>query len=274
MIQIDTLRKEYGDIVAVNDLSLEIEDGKFFGLLGPNGAGKTTLIRLMVGLIAPDSGAVRINGDLIHRDANALKKKLGIVSQHVNLDKELTVFENMEFSGRMYGLSGKQSMARAEEMIVFFSLERHRDKICKKLSGGMKRKLMIAKALMHKPEILFLDEPTVGVDAVARRDIWRLLKEINAAGTTILLTTHYMEEAHSLCEEIGLMNAGSILQKDTPEGLIDRLGNTAVETKTHTKYFKSIQEAKTYTEGLSEMYTMRETSLEDVFISVSEGATL
>ncbi len=274
MIQIDTLRKEYGDIVAVNDLSLEIEDGKFFGLLGPNGAGKTTLIRLMVGLIAPDSGAVRINGDLIHRDANALKKKLGIVSQHVNLDKELTVFENMEFSGRMYGLSGKQSMARAEEMIVFFSLERHRDKICKKLSGGMKRKLMIAKALMHKPEILFLDEPTVGVDAVARRDIWRLLKEINAAGTTILLTTHYMEEAHSLCEEIGLMNAGRILQKDTPEGLIDRLGNTAVETKTRTKYFKSIQEAKTYTEGLSEMYTMRETSLEDVFISVSEGATL
>ncbi len=274
MIQIDTLRKEYGDIVAVNDLSLEIEDGKFFGLLGPNGAGKTTLIRLMVGLIAPDSGAVRINGDLIHRDANALKKKLGIVSQHVNLDKELTVFENMEFSGRMYGLSGKQSMARAEEMIVFFSLERHRDKICKKLSGGMKRKLMIAKALMHKPEILFLDEPTVGVDAVARRDIWRLLKEINAAGTTILLTTHYMEEAHSLCEQIGLMNAGRILQKDTPEGLIDRLGNTAVETKTQTKYFKSIQEAKTYTEGLSEMYTMRETSLEDVFISVSEGATL
>ncbi len=274
MIQINALRKEYGDIIAVNDLTLNIESGRFFGLLGPNGAGKTTLIRLMVGLIAPDAGLVEFDGEEIHRDANALKRKLGIVSQHINLDKELSVFENMEFSGRMYGLTGKQSKARAEEMITFFSLERHRDKICKKLSGGMKRKLMIAKALMHKPQVLFLDEPTVGVDAVARRDIWRLLKEINAGGTTILLTTHYMEEAHFLCDEIGLMNAGEILQKDTPEGLIDRLGQTAVETETESRFFKSIQEAKAFTETLSEMYTMRETSLEDVFISVSEGARL
>lgn len=274
MIRIDTLRKEYGDIVAVNDLSLSIEAGRFFGLLGPNGAGKTTLIRLMVGLIAPDSGEVHINDQLIHRDANKIKRRIGIVSQHINLDKELSVFENMEFSGRMYGLTGKQSRARAEEMVEFFGLQKHRTKICKKLSGGMKRKLMIAKALMHDPEVLFLDEPTVGVDAVARRDIWRLLKEINSKGTTILLTTHYMEEAHSLCDEIGLMNSGQILRKDTPEGLISRLGETAVETTTETKYFKSIQDAKGYAEGLSDMYTMRKTTLEDVFISVSEGATL
>lgn len=274
MIRIDTLRKEYGDIIAVNDLSLSIEAGRFFGLLGPNGAGKTTLIRLMVGLIGPDSGQVHIDDHLIHRDANAIKKRIGIVSQHINLDKELSVAENMEFSGRMYGLTGKEARKKADEMIAFFSLEKHRDKICKKLSGGMKRKLMIAKALMHDPIVLFLDEPTVGVDAVARRDIWRLLKEINERGTTILLTTHYMDEAHNLCDEIGLMNSGKILRKDTPEGLIDRLGRTAVETDTETRYFKSMDEAKTYAGSLSEMYTMRKTSLEDVFISVSEGASL
>lgn len=274
MIRIDTLRKEYGDIVAVNDLSLSIEAGRFFGLLGPNGAGKTTLIRLMVGLIAPDSGEVHIDDYLIHRDANDIKKRIGIVSQHINLDKELSVYENMVFSGRMYGLSGKDSKVKAEEMVEFFGLQKHREKICKKLSGGMKRKLMIAKALMHEPAVLFLDEPTVGVDAVARRDIWRLLKEINQKGTTILLTTHYMEEAHSLCDEIGLMNSGQILRKDTPDGLISRLGETAVETNSETKYFKDIQSAKAFAEGLSEMYTMRKTTLEDVFISVSEGATL
>jgi len=274
MIRIDTLRKEYGDIVAVNDLSLSIQAGRFFGLLGPNGAGKTTLIRLMVGLIAPDSGEVHIDDYLIHRDANDIKKRIGIVSQHINLDKELSVYENMVFSGRMYGLSGKDSKVKAEEMVEFFGLQKHRDKICKKLSGGMKRKLMIAKALMHDPTVLFLDEPTVGVDAVARRDIWRLLKEINQKGTTILLTTHYMEEAQNLCDEIGLMNSGQILRKDTPEGLISRLGETAVETDSETKYFKDIQSAKTFAEGLSEMYTMRKTTLEDVFISVSEGATL
>lgn len=274
MIRIDTLRKEYGDIVAVNDLSLSIEAGRFFGLLGPNGAGKTTLIRLMVGLIAPDGGQVHIDDHLIHRDANSIKRRIGIVSQHVNLDKELSVFENMMFSGRMYGLSGKESRAKAEEMVEFFSLQKHKNKICKKLSGGMKRKLMIAKALMHDPAVLFLDEPTVGVDAVARRDIWRLLKEINAKGTTILLTTHYMEEAHTLCDEIGLMHSGQILRKDTPEGLISRLGETAVETASVTKYFKTMNEAKEYATTLSEMYTMRKTTLEDVFISVSEGATL
>ena len=274
MIRIDTLRKEYGDILAVNDLSLSIDAGRFFGLLGPNGAGKTTLIRLMVGLIAPDSGEVHIDDQLIHRDANNIKKRIGIVSQHINLDKELSVYENMVFSGRMYGLSGKQSKQKAEEMVEFFSLQKHRNKICKKLSGGMKRKLMIAKALMHDPAVLFLDEPTVGVDAVARRDIWRLLKEINAKGTTVLLTTHYMEEAHTLCDEIGLMHSGEILRIDTPEGLISRLGETAVETSSITKFFKSMGDAKAYAAELSEMYTMRKTTLEDVFISVSEGATL
>ncbi len=274
MIKINTLKKIYGDITAVDDLSLSIEAGRFFGLLGPNGAGKTTLIRLMVGLIAPDEGTVHIDGHLIHRDANEIKKRIGIVSQHMNLDKELSVFENMEFSGRMYGLTGKASKAKAEEMIEFFGLQKHRKKICKKLSGGMKRKLMIAKALMHDPTVLFLDEPTVGVDAVARRDIWRLLKEINDRGTTILLTTHYMEEAHTLCDEIGLMNAGQILRKDTPEGLIDRLGSTAVETNNTSKYFSSMDEAKVFAKSLNEMYTMRKTTLEDVFITMSEGVTL
>jgi len=274
MIHINALTKEYGDIIAVNDLSLSIDAGRFFGLLGPNGAGKTTLIRLMVGLIAPDAGEVHVDGHLIHRDANDIKKRIGIVSQHMNLDRELSVYENMEFSGRMYGLTGKQSRAKAEEMIDFFGLQKHRLKICKKLSGGMKRKLMIAKALMHDPSVLFLDEPTVGVDAVARRDIWRLLKEINSKGTTILLTTHYMEEAHSLCDEIGLMNAGQILRKDTPEGHIDRLGQTAVETNSKTEYFSSMEKAKVYAEGLNELYTMRKTTLEDVFISISEGVTL
>jgi len=274
MIQIETLTKQYGEITAVNNLSLSIDAGRFFGLLGPNGAGKTTLIRMMVGLIGSDEGEVHIDGHLIHRDANAIKKRIGIVSQHMNLDKELSVFENMEFSGRMYGLSGKESRARAEEMIEFFGLQKHRAKICKKLSGGMKRKLMIAKALMHQPTVLFLDEPTVGVDAVARRDIWRLLKEINSFGTTILLTTHYMEEAHTLCDEIGLMNTGKILQKDTPEGLISRLGQTAVESDSATRYFAEMSGAKQYAATLDELYTIRKTTLEDVFISMSEGATL
>lgn len=274
MIRISAISKHYGDIRAVDGLDLIIDQGRFFGLLGPNGAGKTTLIRLMSGLIAPDQGTVHIDDRLIHRDANLLKRQIGIVSQHVNLDKELSVAENLEFSGRMYGLRGKNARLRAEEMIEFFGLEKHRNKICKKLSGGMKRKLMIAKALMHEPAVLFLDEPTVGVDAVARRDIWRLLKEINREGTTILLTTHYMEEAQALCDEIALMNAGRILRQDTPEGHIARLGPTAVETDSSTEYFRTMEEAKSYSAGLKEMYTMRKTTLEDVFLTISEGVSL
>jgi ABC-2 type transport system ATP-binding protein len=270
MIQIKEVTKKYGDFTAVDGLSLTIQKGSFFGLLGPNGAGKTTLIKMLVGLLKPCKGNILIENQKMSRDNTFIKSKIGIVPQHINLDKELSVKENLIFSAKLYKLRGKEQEKKVEELLTFSDLKSIENKLTKKLSGGMQRKLMITKALVNDPDILFLDEPTVGIDVNNRRKIWDMLKGMKDMGKTIILTTHYIEEAEYLCDQIGLMDQGKIFYCDTSENLKNNLGQFTVEyfnteKTTKYKYFTSIEEAKNYAHSLNDHYILRNTNLEDVF---------
>ncbi|WP_432401664.1 ABC transporter ATP-binding protein [Wukongibacter sp. M2B1] len=272
MIEIKSVSKSYGEVRAVDNMSLTIPDATFMGLLGPNGAGKTTLIRMLIGLIDSDEGQITIDNKNVSRDNQSLKKKIGVVPQHINLDKELSVKENLTFSGMLYKMDRKVIKRRVDELLEVMDLTKAKDRVCKRLSGGMKRKLMIAKALIHDPQIIFLDEPSVGIDLKARREIWDILKRMNSDGKTILITTHYIEEAEYLCDKVSLMNEGKIFYCDTPSNLIDMIGKYTVEyfenlVQTKFKYFKTLESAKVFADGINDKYTIRDTTLEDVFYS-------
>lgn len=191
--------------VSVRKLSLHIKAGEFFGLLGPNGAGKTTTIRMLTALTMPTEGSITVNGCLVHRNDIRFKAQVGLVPQHINLEPELTVVENLRLHAMLYGMAPAQTRMRVEELLAFTDLEEKANAMVNTLSGGMKRKVLIARALMHNPKILLLDEPTVGLDVSIRRKVWDLIKSLNVRGITILLTTHYLEEAESLCSCIGLL---------------------------------------------------------------------
>ena len=229
MIFCDDVYKSFGDVHAVDGVCFSIDDGTFLGLLGPNGAGKTTLIRLMIGLLDIDAGCIKYDDTRMTKNAIALKKKIGIVSQHVNLDKELTVKENMEFIGRLYHMPKKMIEERTDELLDVFDLAGARDRIAKKLSGGMARKLMIARALIHDPQYLFLDEPTVGIDATMRKEIWSILRTQHMLGKTIVLTSHYIEEIEQLCDRIMLIDEGKIFKDGSARSLIDEAGALTLE---------------------------------------------
>ncbi|MCT4620351.1 MAG: ABC transporter ATP-binding protein [Marinisporobacter sp.] len=270
MIQIKEVTKKFEDFTAVDGLSLNIQKGSFFGLLGPNGAGKTTLIKMLVGLLKPCNGNILIENQKMSRDNIFIKSKIGIVPQHINLDKELSVKENLIFSAKLYKIKGKEQEKKVEELLAFSDLKSIENRLSKKLSGGMQRKLMIAKALVNDPDILFLDEPTVGIDVNNRRKIWDMLKGMKDMGKTIILTTHYIEEAEYLCDQIGLMDQGKIFYCNTSKNLKNNLGQFTVEyfnkdKTTEYKYFDSMEEAKDYAHSLQDHYILRNTNLEDVF---------
>ncbi|WP_143145415.1 ABC transporter ATP-binding protein [Tepidibacter thalassicus] len=270
IINIENVTKKYGDFIAVDKLNLNIKKGSFIGLLGPNGAGKTTLISILIGLLKPSDGKVFIMGQEMSRNNVFLKKQIGIVPQHINLDKDLTVKENLILAAKLFRIKGKEREIQIEKLLDYMDLKKVENRISRNLSGGMKRKLMIAKALIHDPEILFLDEPTVGVDLNARRKIWDTLKVMKNMGKTIILTTHYIEEAEHLCEKIALMDKGRIFYNDTSENLKSSLGKYTVEyfdehKITKYKYFKNIEDAKIFSSSIEENFILREVSLEDVF---------
>lgn len=272
MIDIRSVSKSYGDVQAVNNVSLIIPNATFMGLLGPNGAGKTTLIRMLLGLIDYDEGRIIIDGKNVSRDNASLKKEIGVVPQHINLDKELSVKENLIFSALLYKMKRELIKERVNELLEVMDLTKAKNRVCKHLSGGMKRKLMIAKAIIHDPQIIFLDEPSVGIDLKARREIWDILKRMNNAGKTILMTTHYIEEAEYLCDKVSLMNDGKIFYCDMPNNLIEILGIYTVEyfensLETKFKYFKTLEMAKYFANEINDKYTIRDTTLEDVFYS-------
>lgn len=269
MIVCSGLQKSFGAVQAVDGISMQVPDGTFLGLLGPNGAGKTTLMRLMTGLLAPDGGTVEFDGQMMDRNAVAVKQSIGVTSQHVNLDKELTVEENMEFAGRLYHM-GKQEIAQeTDRLLAFLGLESVRTRVTKHLSGGMKRKLMIAKALIHNPKYLFLDEPTVGIDPNVRRDIWDFLHMQHREGKTILLTTHYIEEAQHLCDHVMLIDSGKIFRENTPEELIEEIGPIKVEYdldgRMKSEFFGNLADAKARAAQLETMCSVLPSTLEDVF---------
>jgi ABC-2 type transport system ATP-binding protein len=227
MIQATDLRKSYGPLVAVDGVSFEVQQGETFGLLGPNGAGKTTTILMLTGALRPDGGEITINGtpDPTRLD---VRRQMGVAPQALALYEELTGEENLTFFGKLYGLSGARLKERVGWCLEFAGLtERRADRI-KTYSGGMKRRLNLACALVHDPPVLFLDEPTVGVDPQSRNYIFAGIESLVRQGRTLLYTTHYMEEAQRLCRRVAIMDHGKVLALDTVEGLIDRYGGRSV----------------------------------------------
>ncbi len=203
------------DVHALRGVNLEIKKGQFFGLLGPNGAGKSTLIHCLTGLVMPTSGSAKIFGADIVDDYQTAREYVGLSPQDLNLDWFLTVEQTLDFHGGYFGMPKKERKQRTDELLEIFSLTDKKKAKGMLLSGGMKRRMVIARSLMHKPKFLILDEPTAGVDVELRRELWAYTKKINREGTTILLTTHYIEEAEALCDQIALINEGKILKVGT-----------------------------------------------------------
>jgi lipooligosaccharide transport system ATP-binding protein len=214
------LRKSYGDQVVVDGISLAINKGECFGLLGPNGAGKTTTLRLLLGLITPDAGELQLLDHAVPQQARAARLRVGVVPQLDNLDPDFTVAENLLVYGRYFGMSDAAIEARLPELLEFANLAHKRDAKVPTLSGGMKRRLTLARALVNDPDVIFLDEPTTGLDPQARHLIWQRLRELTARGKTLVLTTHFMDEAERLCHRLAVMDNGRIISTGSPRELI------------------------------------------------------
>jgi ABC-2 type transport system ATP-binding protein len=222
------LEKRYDDgTLALGGLDLEVPAGTFFGLLGPNGAGKTTLINAVCNLIRVSGGEIRVFG----HDVGSLeaRRMIGVAEQDPNLDRFLTVREALVYHGGYFGLTRRESKRRAEEMIDVFDLRAKADVRAPKLSGGQRRRLQLARALVHEPRLVILDEPTAGVDVELRRELWRYIRRLHEAGTTIVLTTHYLEEAEALCEDVALISGGRIVARADPQSLKRQYGVQSLE---------------------------------------------
>ncbi len=270
------LTKRFGEKVAVDHIDLAVRKGEVFGFLGPNGAGKTTTVRLLSSLATIDEGTVLIGGHDLVKEPRVAKSYMGVIQQHISLDKDLTVRENMMQHAMFHKIPRAQRNEKIDELVKYVGLEEYLDKMVDSLSGGWKRRVAIVCALFHNPDIIFLDEPTAGLDIQARRLLWDLIRKLNKDGTTVFLTTHYIEEAESLCDRIGIINHGKIITVDTPQNLCEQAGKVAVEFfaedgKTEYRYFRSREEAKEFSDTLGEEYTVliRKTNLEDCFVMLT-----
>lgn len=222
-------RYKNSESAALNDFSLQVGKGEFFGLLGPNGAGKTTAVSVFSGFLPPDSGTVSVMDMNYSRHSNKIRQILGLVPQEIALYDQLTGRENLHFFGRLYGFGGKKLRDRIDQCIDFARLTEQATRLVSTYSGGMKRRLNLAAGLLHLPQILFLDEPTVGIDTQSRHLIHKQLVELNQRGTTILYTTHYMKEAQELCSRIGIIDGGKIIEQGTPDKLLQKSGSRDLE---------------------------------------------
>ncbi len=230
VLTISHLQKRFGDRIAVDDVSFEVRAGETIGLLGPNGAGKTTTLSMMSGLVQPDAGSVSFQGRLVQQNADDLKRRVGLVPQDLALYDELSAWANLQLFGGLYGLAGRTLATRADAALALVGLADRRGDRVKEFSGGMKRRLNIAGALLHDPELVLLDEPTVGVDPQSRNAIFDNLEELKRSGKTLVYTTHYMEEAERLCDRIVIIDHGRVIANDTVRGLYKLLpGSSSVE---------------------------------------------
>ncbi|MBR3051041.1 MAG: ABC transporter ATP-binding protein [Selenomonadaceae bacterium] len=219
MIELVNVEKIFGAVRAVDKINFRIERGEVFGLLGKNGAGKTTSIKMLTLQLQPTAGEIFFEGRPTRGNEIFIKSLLGLVPQHLNFDQDLTVEENLELHARLHHLKKIERRERIDELLKFVELERVSKSFVRELSGGMKRRLLIIRALIHRPKILFLDEPTVALDPQVRRKIWDLIKNLKAQGITIVLTTHYIEEAQALCDRVAILNCGQLVALDTTENL-------------------------------------------------------
>ncbi len=265
--------KRYGPITAVDGVSFAVHQGEIFGLLGPNGAGKTTLIRMLTTLTRPTAGELFVGGESVSKNPVAVKKLIGVVPQVNNLERELTGRENLVLHALLHRMPRGDRDRRVQELLDYVGLDGRADDRVQHYSGGMARRLLIARALMHRPPILFLDEPTVGLDPQTRRKIWDLIQVMNRSGVTVLLTTHYIEEAESLCHRVGIIDRGKLIALGTPRELKDRLGSFCVECfageGTRRVFFPARQDAKAHAGTLAGDVTVRRTNLEDVFVELT-----
>lgn len=234
MIRLHQITKKYGKTLAVNQVSLEVKAGEIFGLVGPDGAGKTSIIRMLTGILAPTSGVLGVLGA---DNPEKVKEYLGYVPQKFSLYGELTVMENIHLLGSLYGQSEDQIMIEANRILEFTKLLPFKDRLADNLSGGMKQKLALAAGLMHQPKVFFLDEPTTGVDPVSRREFWQMLFRLNKEGTTIFVSTPYMDEAE-LCNRVAFMHNGEIVSCDSPQGLRDAYPYKVLELETNDRRIK------------------------------------
>lgn len=256
-IRIRGLKKWYGDFQALKGVDLKIEEGQFYGLLGPNGAGKSTTIHILTGLATFSEGDVRVFGRDVVSDFRFTRSHIGLAAQEFNFDRFFTIKTLLEFQGGYFGMPKREAENRAEELLHQFGLWEKRDQDSRKLSGGQKRRLQIAKALIHEPTVLILDEPTAGVDVELRHMLWDYLRELNDQGVTILLTTHYIEEAEQLCEEVSVINHGEIIADGSPDQLMDEMGIGCIELQLDD-----------HIETIPETLTGYDASLEDNFIRI------
>ena len=254
-IQIKGLKKSYNNTPALKGVDIEISKGEFFGLLGPNGAGKTTTINILTGLVFKDAGTCLVFEKDIVKDYRYTRSKIGIAAQELSVDWFFTIEKLLYFQAGYYGISTKKAKTKVDELLERLGLDKKRDSRLRQLSGGMKRRFQIAKALVHDPDILILDEPTAGVDVELRHDLWKYLKELHKKGKTILLTTHYIEEAELLCDNVAIIDEGTILKEGSPKQLTKELGKSGVTVQTG----KAIQNIENLLTGLT--YTIEDSRL-------------
>lgn len=273
-IEVRGLTRRFGTTVAVDSIDFRVGRGEMFAFLGPNGAGKTTTINMLTGLIKPDAGEINYHGELFDPHLLKVKRLIGVVPQHNNLDRELTAAENLLIHGRLFGMHGAKLRQRIEDCLEFADLTTKRDTPAGKLSGGMKRKLVIARALLHQPEILFLDEPTVGLDPHSRRKMWAFLRRINLEqNCTVFLTTHYIEEAETLADRVLIIDQAKIIAAGSPEELKRSAGHFVLDiyedADIQNEFFAERNAALKRLEQLDTSVRIRETTLEDVFLQLT-----
>ena len=270
-IEIKHLTKSFGDIKAVDDLSFSVEKGTFFSFLGINGAGKSTTISMICGELTSDAGEIYIEGKDIKTHMDEVRTTIGVVYQTSALDDVLTVYDNLKYRAALYGITWNSFKKKLEELSILLDFKDFLKKPLNKLSGGQRRRIDIARALIHGPELLILDEPTTGLDPQTRKTLWKVIDNLRKEKhMTVFLTTHYMEEAQSLCNRVALMDHGKLEEVSTPSALIESLGAYAVDEMTadgtQNHYFHTRQEAIRYLEELTGQASLRETTLEDVFV--------
>lgn len=264
----------FGDFTAVDGLTFDVKDGEVFGFLGPNGAGKTTTIRTITTIQRSTSGRVFIDGHDTSVDYLEARKLIGIAQQHIALDKDLTIRQNIKQHALLHKIPKSEMESRIEYAADLLGLQEYMDRKVESLSGGWKRKASIVCAIVHRPRLLLLDEPTAGLDTRSRHLLWDLVRDLNSRGTTILLTTHYIEEAESLCDRVAIINHGRLVAVGTVEELRDIIGRVAVEyqedNRQTVRYFPTRDAAKAYSATLGDIYfNIRRTTLEDVFLELT-----
>lgn len=272
MIYITNLTKSYGSTKALDNLSLQIKKGCIFGILGPNGAGKTTTIKILTALTRPDSGKCIIDDYDVTIHPIKVKSMIAVVPQENNLDRELSAYENLKIYGMLYGIKDLED--KIKKSLQRVGLSNKKDILVTKFSGGMQRRLLLARALMREPSVLFLDEPSIGLDPQIRRQIWDIIRQTKSEGRTVVITTHYIEEADTLCDNIAILSEGRLIANDTPFNLKKMIGNYVVEyIDDNGKVIRNIinnkNEAQLFSQIKSTNLTIRESNLEDLFIELT-----